>query len=244
MTLTAAVLALVIGGAMGLLGGGGSIVAIPAFTFLLHQSPKEAVVTSLAVVGLAAAAGATGHLFRGVVPIRTAATVGAAAMAGAYAGGAIGAQLSDRWHLVLLGPVMLGAGVLLLWLPGHLHTVRTTRSNAVLALIGVAVGTFTGLVGVGGGFLMVPALVLFAGLDMHEAAAVSLAVIAVSALSGLLAYLGHASLAWPFIGGLAAIASAGTLAGSMAARRLPQQHLQRAFAMSLMVMGALVLTRL
>ncbi len=120
----------------------------------------------------------------------------------------------------------------------------THASKGLLAALGLAIGVLTGLVGVGGGFLIVPALVIGAGLPMQQAAAASLLVIALAALSGLAGYLGHATPAWEFILPLAAIAAAGTLAGGIIALRLPQRRLQQAFAVSLVLLGSYVLVQL
>jgi len=244
MTLGAAAVALVIGGAMGLLGGGGSLVAIPAFTFLLQLPPKEAIVTSLAVVGLAAAAGAAGAFVRKAIPPRVAIIVGASASAGAFAGGLIGARMTDRAQLTILAAVMFGAAAAL-WRERDTAAVRVTAATPLtLVLIGIVVGVLTGSVGVGGGFLMVPALVIGGGLEMREAAAASLFVIAIAAFSGLAGYMGQATLRWPSILPMAVVAAIGTLGGSAVASRLPQRRLQQAFAVSLVILGSLVLTRL
>lgn len=244
MTVTAVALAVAIGMAMGILGGGGSIIAVPAFTFLLHLPPKDAVVTSLAVVGLAASVGAIGGLVRGVVPMAVALTVGGAATLGAYAGAMAGARISDHAQLATLAAVMFGAAIALWRQPGDTVLRVVNPSKALLAVLGLAIGMLTGLVGVGGGFLIVPALVIGAGLPMQEAAAVSLFVIALAAFSGLAGYLGHATPAWEFILPFAAIAAAGTLAGATIAFRLPQRRLQQAFAVSLVLLGTYVLVQL
>ena len=244
MTFTAVALALVIGLAMGILGGGGSIIAVPAFTFLLHLPPKDAVVTSLAVVGLAATVGAISGLLRGVVPIAVALVVGLSATLGAYAGAMVGARISDHVQLTILAAVMFVAAIAL-WRE-QAGIVRRARhaSTGLLAMLGVSIGVVTGLVGVGGGFLIVPALAIGAGLPMQQAAAASLFVIAVAAFSGLAGYLGHTTPAWGFIVPFAAIAAAGTLAGATIAVRLPQRRLQQAFAVSLAVLGSYVLVQL
>jgi uncharacterized membrane protein YfcA len=244
VSLTTAAVALAIGAAMGVLGGGGSLVAIPAFTFFLHMPPKEAIVTSLAVVGLAAAAGAIGAFIRNAIPPRLAIIVGAAASAGAFAGGVIGARMDDRAQLAILAAVMFGAAVAL-WRQRDRAVERAAEARPLTLLsIGLMVGALTGIVGVGGGFLMVPALVIGGGLAMREAAAASLFVIAVAAFSGLAGYMGHAALRWPSILPMAAIAAVGTLAGGIVAWRLPQRRLQQAFAVSLVILGSFVLTRL
>lgn len=243
MTPTAVALALVIGMAMGLLGGGGSIIAVPAFTFLLRLPPKDAVATSLAVVGLAATAGAIGGLLRGVVPIAVTLTVGLSATVGAYAGAQAGARVSDHTQLTVLAIVMFIAAIALWRQQGETVAYPGLGSRPALALVGVAIGALTGFVGVGGGFLIVPALVVGAGLSMQQAAAASLFVIAVAAFSGLAGYFAHATLDWPFILPFAAIAAAGTLAGARMAHRLPQRRLQQAFAVSLLILGSYVFVR-
>lgn len=244
MTLTGAAVALAIGAAMGLLGGGGTLVAIPAFTFLLHLPAKEAVVTSLAVVGLASAVGAAAGLIRGAIPVGLAAIVGTTASAGAYAGAQLGARIDDHVQLAMLAAVMFGAAaVLLAQASGRLIFTRKTTTGGLMS-IGLAVGAMTGLVGVGGGFLIVPALVIGGGLEMREAGAASLVVIALAAFSGLAGYVGQVQLRWPVILPMAAVAAAGTLAGSAVAWRLPQRGLQQAFAVCLVALGSFVLTRL
>jgi len=244
VTFTAVALALAIGLAMGILGGGGSIIAVPAFTFLLHLPPKDAVVTSLAVVGLAASAGAIGGFLRGVMPIAVAMTVGLSATLGAYAGAVAGARISDHAQLAILAAVMFVAAIALWREPGSTPARVVLASKGRLAVLGLSVGALTGLVGVGGGFLVVPALAIGARLPMQEAAAASLFVIALAAFSGLAGYLGHATLAWGFILPFAAIAAAGTLGGATIALRLPQRRLQQAFAVSLVLLGSYVLVQL
>jgi uncharacterized protein len=243
MTPTAAALALMIGAAMGVLGGGGSIIAVPAFTFFLHLAPKDAVVTSLAVVGLAAGAGAISGWLRGIVPIGVTLIVGLSAAAGAYAGSVAGSRISDHLQFVILGIVMLGAAMAL-WMQPLLPAPRAVQpSRPLLALLGLSTGVVTGLVGVGGGFLVVPALVIGARLSMQQAATASFFVIALAAASGLAGYVAHATLDWSFILPFATIAAAGTLAGTRVAYRLPQRRLQQAFAAALVIVASFVLMR-
>jgi uncharacterized membrane protein YfcA len=243
VTLTAAAIAFAIGAGMGILGGGGSLVAIPAFTFVLHLPAKEAVVTSLVVVGIAAAAGAIGAFMRKTIPLRVAMIVGASAAAGAFAGGLVGARLDDGVQLAILGGVMCGAAILL-W--RQTETVAPPARHArwmTLMSIGVVVGALTGIVGVGGGFLMVPALIIAGGLPMREAAAASLFVIAIAAFSGLVSYAGEVAVGWPAVLPMAAVAAIGTLIGGALAWRLPQRRLQQAFAIALVCLGTFMLIR-
>ena len=243
MTPLALILAIAIGMVLGLLGGGGSILAVPALTMLLHFTPKEAVVISLSMVAVAAFAGAVGAFVRGTLPLATGLTVGIAATAGAVVGGFAGARLSDATQLRMLGIVMLFAATLMFWRPVTHSAPAEQRSLPVMLLLGFPLGMLTGLIGVGGGFLIVPALVIVARLPMREAAGASLVVITMAAASGLTGYLGNTPLALSFIIPFALLAAAGTLTGGAIAHRLPQQRLQQVFAATLVVLGSYVLIR-
>ena len=243
MTPLALILAIAIGMVLGLLGGGGSILAVPALTMLLHFTPKEAVVISLSMVAVAAFAGAVGAFVRGTLPLATGLTVGIAATAGAVVGGFAGARLSDATQLRMLGIVMLVAATLMFWRPVTHSAPAEQRSLPVMLLLGFPLGMLTGLIGEGGGFLIVPALVIVARLPMREAAGASLVVITMAAASGLTGYLGNTPLALSFIIPFALLAAAGTLTGGAIAHRLPQQRLQQVFAATLVVLGSYVLIR-
>lgn len=244
MTLGAVLLALLIGLSMGVLGGGGSIIAVPALTFLLHFPPKEAVVTSLAIVGVVAAAGAVSAFARGAMPLRLAAVVGVAATAGAYAGGIVGALLADRVQLLLLAAIMLIAAVVLWRKSDRQQTSGPPRTHLLLLIaLGVSVGAITGVVGVGGGFLIVPALVIGARQPMQQAAATSLFVIALAAFAAIPAYAESVTLDWSFIAPFAAVGASGVVAGGVIAQYLPHRRLQQAFAVALVVLASYVLTQ-
>ncbi len=243
MTLTAATLAMGIGVVMGLLGGGGSILAVPALTLLLHFTPKEAVVISLSVVAIAATAGAIGSFIRGTLPLAVGLIVGVAATAGALIGGFAGAQLADVTQIRILGSVMLLAATLMFWHPVIDSSSPPRRAVPILLTLGFPLGILTGLIGVGGGFLIVPALVVVARLSMRDAVGASLVVMAMAALSGLAGYLGHTPLALSFLVPFALVAAAATVAGGMIAHHLPHQRMQQVFATALVVLGSYVLIR-
>lgn len=243
MTLVAVALAIGIGAVMGLLGGGGSILAVPALTLLLHFPPKEAIVISLSVVGIAATAGAISSFMRGTLPLAAGLIVGLAATAGALIGGFVGARLADVTQLRILGVVMLVAAILMFWNPVAEPSPATRRSRPTLLLLGFPLGILTGLIGVGGGFLIVPALVIGARLSMRDAAGASLVVIAMAALSGLAGYLGSTPLDMSFVVPFALVAAVGTVGGGLIADRLPHQRLQQVFAVTLVVLGSYVLIR-
>lgn len=243
MTPLALGLAVLIGGVIGLLGGGGSIIAVPAFTFVLGLSPKQAVVTSLVVVGFAAAVGAVRGMVRGVVPPALALAVGGSAVIGSFGGSLAGTRISDHVQLRILAMVMAAAAILIWRQPGAPIARVDQPSLWLLAAIGLSTGVLTGIAGVGGGFLIVPALVVAAGMTMPQAAAVSMVVIALAALSALAGYASSAAFDWPLIVPVAAMAGAATLAGARLATRVPQRVLQRVFAVSLVIIGSWVWVR-
>ena len=247
MTLTAVGLALAVGVAMGLFGGGGSLLLVPALTSVMGFDTKQAVATSLAVVGISAAVGAVAAGAKGTLPMRPAVIIGATTMVGAFGGAFVGARLDDAVQLTIFGVVVMVAAVILAWQStrrSDAHaTDRVPRPAALMAAAGIGVGLVTGLVGVGGGFLIVPALVMAAGLAMREAASVSLFVMVLATASALAGYAGRVPLSWAFVLPFAVVASIGTIAGGFAGHSMPQRLLQQIFAGALVVVAAFVLIR-
>jgi hypothetical protein len=243
MTLLTWVLAALIGVALGLFGAGGSILTVPVFTLLLGYPPKEAIVMSLPVVGLAAAAGAMASLRRGTLRFAPAVALGSTTMIGAFAGAHLAARVDGRHQLRLLAVVMVGAAAAM-WLRSRRPFRPGARRHSVLlGVIGLGVGLLTGVLGVGGGFLIVPALVVAGRLPMHEAASASLLIIALSTASGFSGYWGRVQVAWPVVIPFAAAAAAGVVAGGRLARRFSSERLQQAFSISLVVIAAYILLR-
>ena len=244
MTMTGAALALAIGVATGVFGGGGSLLLVPALTYLMGFDAKPAVTTSLAVVGISAAVGSAARFAQGTLPIKPALVIGSATVVGALAGSAMGARLDDTLQLQIFGAVVIVAAVALGWQSAFGHgPVRRARGRAVLAAAGIGVGLVTGLLGVGGGFLIVPALVTGANLEMREATSVSLFVLVLATTAAFIGYAGTVTPAWSFVLPFAAVASIGTVAGGIAAQSFPQRRLQQAFAAGLIVVAAFILTR-
>jgi uncharacterized protein len=221
-----------IGILLGLLGGGGSILTVPLLVYVAGQDPKAAIAASLVVVGTTAAVGAVGHARAGRVQWRTALLFGAAGMIGAYGGGRAAAFVPGRWLLVAFGLIMAATAVAMLrqgrpvdGQPGSGTRARTGR----ILLDGLAVGGITGMVGAGGGFLIVPALVLLGGLPMATAVGTSLVVIAMKSAAGVLGYLASTSIDWGLTGAITAAAVVGILVGNVLVRRVPDAALRRGF---------------
>lgn len=240
----AILLAVVIGLALGILGGGGSILTVPIFVYLLGMSAKEAIAMSLAVVGATSLFGAISHWRDGNVDTRVAAIFGAVAMGGTYLGARLAVFFSGAAQLTLFAIVMLLAAGFM-FRPPRLRQPRAEavrRMPPVLIVVeGIAVGVLTGLVGVGGGFLIVPALVLLGGLSMKHAIGTSLVVIAMKSIAGFVGYLGQVQIDWGLMAVFTTAAIAGILAGARIVRYVPQMALQRAFAVLLVLMGGLIL---
>ncbi|MDX1383971.1 MAG: sulfite exporter TauE/SafE family protein [Thermoanaerobaculia bacterium] len=239
--------ALAIGLSLGLLGSGGSILTVPVLVYLVGEPEKVAIAESLAIVGLIAAAAAVPNARRGLVRWRTVLLFGVPGMAGSYLGAAAARYVDAAVQLSLFAAIMLLAAVLM-FRPPRLAADEgaAARPVAKIALEGLLVGLVTGLVGVGGGFLIVPALVLLGGLPIHTAIGTSLVIIALKSLAGFLKYRDvlaglELTLDWSVIAGISAVGFAGTLAGAVLARRLPRALLQRVFAAFLVAMGAFIL---
>lgn len=244
MLLLGLALAVLIGLSLGLLGGGGSILTVPIFVYVLGFPPKEAIAMSLAVVGATSLFGAAGHWRAGNVNPRVALLFGSVAMVGTYGGARLAVFFSGGAQLALFAGVMLAAAFFMFRDRVPAPDPAAARAQMPLAAIvaeGLAVGILTGLVGVGGGFLIVPALVLLGRLPMKEAVGTSLAVIAIKSATGFAGYLGQVEIRWGFVAGFTAMAVGGIVAGTRLARHVPQEALKRAFAVFLVVMGTFIL---
>ena len=243
MLLLGLAFAALIGLSLGLLGGGGSILTVPVFVYVLGIAAKPAIAMSLPVVGVTSLISAALHWRLGNVRVRTAIPFGLLAMAGAFAGAKLSVVMSGTAQLALLAVVMLGAAVSML--RGGTRAIEGESTSSprlgLIAPVALGVGVLTGLVGIGGGFLVVPALVLLAGVPMKEAVGTSLLVIAMNSASGFVGYLGTVELEWGFLAGFTSIAVLGALGGTALAARVPQRTLKRIFAVFLLVVGGFVL---
>ncbi|MFI7547427.1 sulfite exporter TauE/SafE family protein [Actinoplanes sp. NPDC049599] len=239
------VLAVGIGVSLGLLGGGGSILAVPLLVYVADLPAKEAIATSLLVVGATSAVAVIPHARAHRVRWRTGLIFGVAGMSGAYAGGRLAAYIP--------GTVLL-AGFALMMLATSIAMIRGRRPKPgkpvphelpVLHVIadGVIVGLVTGLVGAGGGFLVVPALALLGGLPMPIAVGTSLLVIAMKSFAGLAGYLSTVHINWPLAAAVTAAAILGSLAGGRLAGRIPEVILRKTFGWFVAVMGVFVLAQ-
>jgi uncharacterized membrane protein YfcA len=223
-------LGLLVGLVLGLLGGGGSVLTVPLFVYVLGIEVRPAIASSLAVVGLVALFGAWRHSRSGHVDVRTALVFGGFAMVGALAGARAAAWITPQTQLALFSGVLLtAAGFMYRGRPEHIEP-RARRSIVVVGAAAIGVGALTGLVGVGGGFVIVPTLVLLLGLDVKRAIGTSLVVIAMNAASGFVGYVTEVHVPWNLLVGFTLFALVGIWLGSRWAERLHGATLRRAFA--------------
>lgn len=273
MLALAAIFGVAVGLALGLTGGGGSIIAVPLLVYGLSMPPRQAVGVSLAAVGATALVGAVQRLSRHEVEVRTGLMFAAAGMFGAPLGSLIGRQVPETALLTSFAVLMI-AVALLMWRkavtrPEEAAVVRapatkrpaneagvacrrdpagrltmTSRCATVMAITGLITGVLSGLFGVGGGFVVVPALVLFSGMGIHRAVATSLLVIALVSASGVASYLiaGQrlaADVTTLFV--LGGVAGLGL--GTVFARRLSPVALQKVFAVAIVMVAAFVIVK-
>jgi uncharacterized membrane protein YfcA len=264
--------ALVIGLTLGLLGSGGSILTVPVLVYLVGEPEKAAIADSLAIVGLIAAGGVVPYLRRGLVSWPTVLLFSLPGMAGAYLGALAATRVSGRVQLILFAVLMFSAAALMLRRRstaalGDTHVPPATSRDVpppaaprleaawherheveTVIVQGFGIGVLTGLVGVGGGFLIVPALVLLVHLPMHTAIGTSLATITLNSAVG---FYKHAqelraldlTLNWRLIFLFAVLGIVGVLAGSAIAAHVPHARLRRLFGFFMLIMAVFLLWR-
>jgi len=238
--------ALVIGAALGLLGGGGSILIVPVFVYAAHLDPKVAVAASLPVVAITSASAALVHWRQGNVQVRTALIYGATAAVGSFAGARLGTMISGATQLTLLAVVMLAAAYRMAVGSNPQREAAAEGkpiSFATLLPVALLVGVLAGIVGVGGGFLIVPTLVIICNLPMREAVGTSLMVIAMNATSGTAGYAGQVPVPWNIVLVFSAVAVVGSLLASRFSARLPQTALRKGFGVVLVGLSILILVQ-
>ncbi len=225
-----------IGFALGLTGGGGSIVTLPVLVYLVGESVHEAIGTSLAIVGGIAAQGVFSQRIN--VRFGSGLVVGLLGIIGNVPGSLLAAHVSSRVLLLLFAGFMFVAALAMFFIRLPKHIEGHEPHWGVIAVVGAVLGFLTGFLGVGGGFLIVPALVFALGYSMQNAIATSLFVILVNTIVALASRFGSAPVDWIvaaviFLGGLA-----GSVLGSFLAKRTAHQQLKVIFAVFVMCVGA------
>jgi cytochrome c/uncharacterized membrane protein YfcA len=235
-------LALAVGLSLGLLGGGGSVLTVPIFVYVLGFDAKQAIAMSLVVVGTLSLIGAARHWRAGRVDFRAAAIMGGIAIPASYAAARAAKYVSGTAQLVMLAIVIcVAAGAMLRGSPNEPKEGSFRPTRVAPAALGV--GVLTGLIGVGGGFLIVPTLVLFGGVPMKVAVGTSLLVIAVNCAAGLAGYIGAATIPWGSVAEFTAVAAVGIFVGAHLCEMVSPARLRRAFAVLLLGVGIAVFVK-
>lgn len=233
--------AALIGLSLGLTGAGGSIITLPVLVYLAGLPPEEAVGLSLFVVGAAALVGAVQRLRSGEIHLKAVLMFAISGMAGAAGGARLTPLVSGRVLMIIFAVLMLAVAINMLRGSKIEPSVMAECRPARCLLAGLGVGVLTGFIGVGGGFLLMPALVKFAKLPLRVATGTSLAVISFNSAAGFVGHFGEAPPRWAIAFVFAGIAAGGVVVGSGFAKRLPLARLRQAFAFMVVATGSFVL---
>lgn len=253
MSLLAILAGAITGIILGLFGSGGSILTVPALLYLLDTSPKAAIAMSLGIVAVTATISAFDNWRRGNVNLKIALMFSAFGVVGTYAGARVGVHTPAVLQLGLFAVVMYAAAYKMLR-PGKaelkpvgaevVHPLRISENSVNMlhiALHGLGVGMLTGLVGVGGGFLIVPALVLLSGIPMKQAVGTSLAIVAAKSYAGFAGYFGAVQIDYALMATFTSIAIGGSFIGTRIAHRISNVVLKQSFAIFLVIVATYIL---
>lgn len=232
-----------IGGSLGLLGGGGSILTVPALVYLVGQTPQAAVTTSLAIVGANSALGVFFHRSQGTLNWRVALVFGGTGMVTSYLAAGLSRHFSSDVLMVAFALLMLAVGILLVRQKSSQYNLQRVDDLKLWKVLigGASVGLLTGILGVGGGFLIVPALVILVGMPMHQAVGTSLAVITMNSFAGFCGHLSGMMIDLSIVAGFIMAGVLGTFAGVRLGRRLDAALLRKAFAWFVMGLAVFLL---
>ncbi|MGF1541054.1 MAG: sulfite exporter TauE/SafE family protein [Pleurocapsa sp.] len=250
-------LAVCIGLSLGLIGGGGSILAVPILVYVMGLGAKAAIAMSLVIVGTVSLIGVVPHWLQGNVNLRVAFMFAPPAMLGAYLGARLAGLpfITETIQLICFAIVMVLASFIMIRearqknkhqdlfkeKDNFLH--EDNHHWLAVVLEGLGVGILTGFVGVGGGFAIIPALVLLGGIPMKEAIGTSLIIITFKSVTGFMGYLGQVDLDWNLMISFAIAASIGTLTGAYLTRFIEAKQLQKAFGYFVLAIGVFVLVQ-
>ena len=252
---------LIIGISLGLIGGGGSILTVPVLVYLMGVDPVSATAYSLFIVGLTSLVGAWPKYRQGQVNLKTAIIFGAPSIIAVYATRkfiipAIPAELFTVGDLVVTKPLMMMMLFAVLMVAASVSMIRGGNSNPdsddtgeqrfnypLILLEGAVVGMLTGLVGAGGGFLIIPALVVLSKLPMKQAVGTSLLIIAAKSLIGFTGDLSHMQMDWRLLLTVSALAIAGIFLGDALSKKVDGDKLKKGFGWFVLVMGVYIIVQ-
>ncbi len=241
---------------LGLFGSGGSIIAMPALMYLLDVEAKSAIAMSMGIVAVTATISGWDNWRRGNVDLKVAAMFGLFGVIGTYGGARLGVYTPVQVQLTLFALVMYAAAWKMLQPKKQPVAQLATAGGPPLsedeaisahmghiAAHGVGVGVLTGLVGVGGGFLIVPALVLLSGIPMKLAIGTSLVIVAAKSYAGFAGYVGSVPVDWATVAAFTTFTVAGSFVGTRIAHRFSQETLKRSFGIFLVFVASYIILK-
>jgi uncharacterized protein len=258
------ILAAGVGISLGLIGGGGSILTVPILVYIMGVSPLMATSYSLFIVGVTSLVGAFNSYRKGFVQVKTALLFGLSSVTTVFLTRKMiipfipkniatlgGVMLTENMlTMVLFAILMLFASISMIRtgsIPGAGKKQEAFKPDGVhlfkLILYGIGIGLATGFLGAGGGFLLIPTLVLLLGLTMKQAIGTSLFIIALNSLIGFTGDLGHFQMDWIFLGKITTITIAGIIAGGYWNKKIPGEKLKKVFGFFVLIMGVLILVK-
>ncbi|NGP75799.1 sulfite exporter TauE/SafE family protein [Balneolaceae bacterium YR4-1] len=240
--------ALAVGLTLGILGSGGSILTVPVLVYLVGEPEKVAIAESLGIVGAISLSGFIPYAIKKQVHWPSIFYFGVPGIAGTYFGSVMAAYVSGEFQLIVFAFIMLIAAIMMFRQKAR-EPKPVSQYNLVkwqLGLQGFGVGSLTGFIGVGGGFMIVPALVLLAGLPISLSVGTSLAIISLNSFSGFYKHLDvlksfDLTLNWSLIIIFSLIGAVGSLIGNRVGVYIPQEKLKKSFASFLVVMAAYII---
>lgn len=252
--------ALIIGIVLGLTGGGGSILAVPVFVYLLYINPVTATAYSLFVVGISSAFGAIHNIKKGLVDFRTAIVFAIPAFIAVYITRkylvpAIPTEILTIGDFILTKDITIMVFFAIIMLLASVSMIRERKQNSnstsetvkfnypLIIIEGVVVGALTGIVGAGGGFLIIPALVLLAKLPMKKAVATSLLIIAAKSLIGFIGDVENLDIDWLFLLSFTSISVVGIFVGSYLSNFIDGKKLKKGFGWFVLLMAIYILLK-
>lgn len=253
--------AILMGSTLGLIGGGGSILTVPILVYIFKIPPVIATAYSLFIVGLTSLFAVLGYVKNKLVNFKVGIIFSIPSFIGVFSSRkfivpAIPKELlhignytlsKDTGILFLFALMMVAASISMIKKKKESTAPKKEISEmqkmAFISIEGLIVGILTGLIGAGGGFLVIPVLVMFAGMEMKEAVATSLLVITIKSLFGFLGDLGHSEIDWMFLGGFSIFTIIGAFIGTYFSKFVPSEKLKPAFGWFVLVMGIFIILK-
>lgn len=243
MSAIAFLIPLFIGAILGLIGGGGSVLAVPALVYIFGLEAKTAIAVSLFVVGIISLIAVINHKHKSNIPIKKLIPFTLAGMLGSYiSANYIAAKIPDSIQLIIFAIMVLTISLYMFFKKETPIKDKGNSNQQVLIsiLIGFILGSITGIIGVGGGFLIVPALIIFLQVPLHTAIASSLVIIAAQALTGFFAYINFVHLDYKFMSLFTLTFILGAFIGAKFSSQVPAKILNKVFALTLFLIGIFV----